>query len=209
VGGCIVEWDKIDTFVLEHPAVDAWVNIDSVEKIGETALSLISSTEEKKSLLPVKCGKEYIYDEKTPRLQLTPPHYAYLKIADGCDNCCSYCMIPSIRGNLRSRTLESVISEAKNLIQCGVKELIVIAQDTSAFGRDRNNGRPLLTELLRRLDELPGKFLIRLMYLHPASVDDTLLQEMDQCKHLIRCIEMPIQHISDHILQSMHRKISE
>lgn len=204
VAGCIVSWDTDGAFRAKHPEVDAWCSIRSVDDIGRIAAETIGKN-------GGGCffdggGKPYLYSHATPRLQLTPPHYAYLKIADGCDNRCTYCKIPDIRGPLRSRTVEDVIKEAENLLKNGVRELIVIAQDTSAFGRDRY-GKPKLAELLDGLDRFDGEYLIRLMYLHPASINDELLSAMARCKHLIRCLEIPIQHVSDRILKAMHRKI--
>lgn len=207
VAGCIVEWDRDGKFRALHPAVDAWTGIDAVASIGEVVRRVWSGD----NAVGATNGsqKQYLYDHETPRLQLTAPHYAYLKIADGCDNCCTYCKIPSIRGSLRSRTVSDVVEEARGLLSNGVKELIVIAQDTSAFGRDQADGKPHLAELLTRLDELEGDYYIRLMYLHPASVTPELLLALKQCKHLIPCLEMPLQHISEPVLKAMHRRISE
>ena len=204
VGGCIVSWDTDGAFRAGHPEVDAWCSIRSADDIGRIAAETIGN--DGGGRFYDGAGKPFIYNHSTPRLQLTPPHYAYLKIADGCDNRCTYCKIPDIRGPLRSRTVEDVVREARNLLKNGVRELIVIAQDTSAFGRDRY-GKPKLAELLRRLDRFDGEYLIRLMYLHPASINDELLAAMAGCRHLIRCLEIPIQHVSDHILRAMHRKI--
>ncbi len=200
IGGCIVSWDKDGSFRAAHPEVDSWCGICSVEEIGSIAAAVWTDT-----AYDVPERTAYIHTSKTPRLQLTPPHYAYLKIADGCDNRCTYCKIPDIRGSLHSRTVADVVKEAKDLLSGGVRELIVIAQDTAAFGRDLT-GTPKLAELLKKLDALKGTFLIRLMYLHPASVTDELIGVMNSCKHLIRCIEMPLQHISSRILAAMHRR---
>lgn len=212
VSGCIVEWDEDHAFRSRHPAVDLWIGIDSSAEMGEIVSALLKG-EVSSSVPAVGMGnpctrKQYLYSDETPRLQLTAPHYAYVKIADGCDNRCAYCMIPDIRGGLRSRTSDSVEKEARNLIANGVRELILIAQDTSAFGREKD-GRRHLSGLLRRLDRLDGDFLLRLMYLHPAGVDEDLLSAMAENRHLIRCIEMPLQHISDPVLQAMRRRISE
>lgn len=201
VGGCITAWDKDGAFRAAHPEVDLWISIKSAAELG-TALEDLLSGKTKPGAL---CDAGIELDHTVPRLQLTPPHYANLRVSDGCDNRCTYCKIPDIRGPLKSRTLDDVLAEAENLLSNGVKELIVIAQDTAAFGRDLT-GTPRLAELLDELDKLDGDFLIRLMYLHPASVNDELIAAMTRCKHLIRCIEMPLQHISVHILHAMHRK---
>ena len=201
VGGCITAWDKDGSFRASHPEVDLWISIKSAAELGTALEDLLSG----KTAPGALCDAGIELDHTVPRLQLTPPHYANLRVSDGCDNRCTYCKIPDIRGPLKSRTLDDVLAEAVNLLSNGVKELIVIAQDTAAFGRDLT-GTPRLAELLNELDQLDGDFLIRLMYLHPASVNDELIAAMTRCKHLIRCIEMPLQHISDHILHAMHRK---
>ena len=201
VGGCITAWDKDGSFRAAHPEVDLWTSIKTAAELGSTLADLLTGNVVSGAL----CDAGIELDHNIPRLQLTPPHYAHLRVSDGCDNRCTYCKIPDIRGPLKSRTLEDVLAEAVNLLSNGVKELIVIAQDTAAFGRDLT-GKPQLAKLLDELDKLDGDFLIRLMYLHPASVNDELIAAMTRCKHLIRCIEMPLQHISDHILHAMHRK---
>ena len=202
VAGCFVEWaDPAE--LAKYPYVDVWMRIDQVADAGKIALALSG---EKSDTAECPVRPAYIYSHETPRVQLTPPHYAYVKIADGCDNCCAYCMIPSIRGPLRSRTVKSVVEEVKNLIGNGVYEIILIAQDSGGFGRDRG-GKPELAKLLKQLDKLPGDYILRLMYLHPASVNDELLGVLKGMKHLVRCIEMPIQHIADKVLRGMGRKV--
>ena len=205
VGGCVVPWDTDNAFRTAHPEVDAWCEIHSVEEIGAITAAAWNGD----AIPDQHTDQPYIHSCRTPRLQMTPQHYAYLKVSDGCDNRCTYCKIPDIRGTLRSRTVADVLQEARDLLSSGVKELIVIAQDTAAFGRDLY-GSPRLTELLKELDQLddlaPEGYLVRLMYLHPASVDDELMDTMNSCKHLVRCIEMPLQHISDRILKAMHRR---
>jgi len=202
VAGCFVEWaDPAE--LAKYPYVDVWMRIDQVADAGKIALALAG---EKSDTAECPARPAYIYSHETPRVQLTPPHYAYVKIADGCDNCCAYCMIPSIRGPLRSRTVKSVVEEVKNLIGNGVYEIILIAQDSGGFGRDRA-GKPELAKLLKQLDQLPGDYILRLMYLHPASVNDELLDVLKGMKHLVRCIEMPIQHIADKVLRGMGRKV--
>ncbi len=204
VAGCFVEW--ADAAELgKFPYVDAWMRIDSVADAGKIAVKLLDGV---KKIPQKKSRPSYLYTHETPRVQLTPSHYAYIKMADGCDNCCTYCRIPSIRGNLRSRDLKDVVEEARLLVKNGVRELILIAQDSGAFGRDRN-GKPCLAELLNELDRIKGDFCLRLMYLHPASVNDELLRAMEKSKHLVRCIEMPLQHIAENVLKAMHRKVFE
>ena len=203
VGGCFVEQaspEELESFDF----VDHFMRIDSIEQAGEIAVALMDGQKYKTPVLPEKpC---YLYDHTTPRVQLTPSHYAYIKIADGCDNCCAYCLIPSIRGPLRSRSTESVVKEAQSLVDSGVRELILIAQDTGGFRRDKE-GKASLSDLLRKLDSLKGNYFLRVMYVHPASVDDELLKVLKESKHVVRCLEMPIQHIADNVLKRMGRKV--
>lgn len=205
VGGCLVAHTPVEELKKEFPLVDLFIGIDDTSSTGKILKEYIDKGGSGKT--PVTT-KDFIYECDTPRLQLTSSHYAYLKISDGCDNCCTYCLIPSIRGKLRSRKLESVVQEAENLISSGVKELIVIAQDTSAYGKDLT-GKSLLPELMTELDKLEGDHLIRLMYLHPAGVTDELIAVLSEMKHLVKCLEMPIQHIDDGVLRNMNRKIFE
>ena len=204
VAGCFVEWAE-KSELEKFPWVDAWLRIDAVAEAGNVARRLLDG---KKSVPRGSSRPSWLYTHETPRLQLTPAHYAYLKIADGCDNCCTYCRIPAIRGTLRSRKVDDVVEEARRLLENGVRELILIAQDSGAFGRD-GGGVSRLAELLDRLDAIEGDFLLRLMYLHPASVNDALLDAMKRSRHLVRCIEMPLQHIAEPVLRAMHRKVFE
>ena len=207
VAGCLPQWDKDGVVRAKYPQVDAWEGIDSPARIGSVLKRLIADKPlpERKNVKP--CS--WIYDETTPRLPVESAHYAYLKIADGCCNCCSYCLIPSIRGALRSRTVKSVVTEAESLVSQGYRELILIAQDTGAFGRDRSkNGKSELPGLLAALDKLPGEFRIRLMYVHPASIDDAMIRSFKKCRRLIPHIEMPVQHVSGAMLTAMNRHIT-
>lgn len=204
VSGCLVNWDKTGAFRNELSGVDVWLPTHETCTLGAVIRSLLKNGGE--TALPHPCAPD------PARLPLTPPHYAWLRIADGCDNRCAYCLIPSIRGNLQSRSEESILSEAGNLVESGARELLIIAQDTSAYGRDvSRDGKPRLAELLRKLDDLPqgGDYLIRLLYLHPGSVTDELLDVMERMRHLVRCVEMPIQHVSGSVLKRMNRHIGE
>ena len=205
VAGCLPQWDKDGAVRAKYPQVDAWVGIDHPAEIASVLKRLTGNKAPTEKQTARTCS--WIYDETTPRLPVESGHFAYLKIADGCCNCCSYCLIPSIRGALRSRTVESVVAEAKSLAQIGYRELILIAQDTGAFGRDRT-GVSELPKLLVALDKLPGDFRIRLMYVHPASVDDAMIRAFKKCRRLIPHIEMPVQHVSGAVLQAMNRHIT-
>ena len=206
VAGCLPQWDKDGSVRAKFPQVDAWEGIDRPAEIGAVLKRLTSSGSSSEKAPAKTCS--WIYDETTPRLPVESEHFAYLKIADGCCNCCTYCLIPSIRGALRSRTVESVVAEAKSLVKIGYGELILIAQDTGAFGRDRTGGASELPKLLAALDRLPGDFRIRLMYVHPASIDDAMIKAFRKCRRLIPHIEMPVQHVSGPVLAAMNRHIT-
>jgi len=206
VAGCLPQWDRDGAVRAKYPLVDAWAGIDEPAGIGAVLKRLIADKPLPERKKTSTCS--WIYDETTPRLPVESEHFAYLKIADGCCNCCSYCLIPSIRGALRSRTVKSVVAEAKSLVSLGYRELILIAQDTGAFGRDRKGAKSELPELLAALDRLPGDFRIRLMYVHPASVDDAMIRAFKQCRRLIPHIEMPVQHVSGAMLTAMNRHIT-
>lgn len=204
VAGCLVEWKNAESVREKFPEVDLWTRIDSVEEMGKILKGLLQN----QNYVPPSGCPRYLYTDKTARLLLTPPHYAYLKIADGCDNRCSYCSIPNIRGPLRSRSAESVLKEAQSLIDSGVRELIVIAQDTTAFRHDFKE-KDAAAKLIRDLDKLKGDYLFRLLYLHPASVTDRVVGALADAEHLARCVEMPLQHIAGRVLLSMGRKVGE
>jgi ribosomal protein S12 methylthiotransferase len=146
----------------------------------------------------------YLYDAGTPRLLATPPHYAYLKVAEGCDYACAFCIIPALRGAYRSREAESILSEAQRLAERGVKELLLVSQDTTFYGVDRGE-RGALARLLRRLDRVDGLEWIRLLYLYPTTIDDEVLAAMAESEKVCRYIDLPLQHASDAVLRRMKR----
>ena len=181
-------------------------------------------------LVEVERRPGYIPDFATPRFRLTPKHFAYLKIAEGCNHPCSFCIIPRMRGAHRSRTQQDVVTEARQLIAEGVKELNLISQDSTYYGLDlRENHRPniaspekfreaakgltaggtTLCSLLRELNDLPGEFWIRLLYTHPAHWTDDLIQTIAQCPKVARYVDMPLQHIHSNMLERMRRETSE
>jgi len=159
---------------------------------------------EGKHYLRVSETSSYIYDHLTPRLQATPSHFAYIKIAEGCDNCCSYCVIPQIRGQFRSRPIESILAEVNSLVKSGVKEAILIAQDTTYYGKDLANGTDL-TLLLKRLISSSDIPWIRILYAHPEHVNEEFIKLMAEEDRICSYIDLPVQHISDDILKRMGR----
>ncbi len=146
----------------------------------------------------------YIYDADTPRLLATPRHYAYLKIAEGCDYKCAFCVIPTLRGHYRSRTAASILQEAERLAANGVKELILISQDTSFYGVDRGE-RGALARLLRALNKIDGLEWIRMLYLYPTTIGDDVLEAMAESEKVCKYIDLPLQHASDAVLKRMKR----
>ncbi|WP_022851415.1 30S ribosomal protein S12 methylthiotransferase RimO [Limisalsivibrio acetivorans] len=153
----------------------------------------------------IKSTQNYRYDK--PRVLTTPSYYAYLKIADGCSNRCSYCTIPSIRGKLTSRRMEDIVDEAVRLTQSGVKELVIVSQDSTKYGSDIY-GKPKLIELINKLDNVDGDFYIRLMYLNPDGVTEELVEKVNESGRIISYYDMPVQHFSDEMLKKMNRRSS-
>ncbi|UDQ99161.1 30S ribosomal protein S12 methylthiotransferase RimO [Lentisphaerota bacterium WC36G] len=207
VSGCINQWDTDGSFRDNFTDVDLWVGIDEVKNIGDIILKLVRKKSSNKQI--ATSNPQFLYDESTPRLQLTSPHYAYLKISDGCVNNCTYCSIPLIRGKLRSRSIDSIVIEAQNLINNNVKELLLIGQDLTAFGHDKNDNDENLAKLLLELDKLDGDFKIRILYNHPAHLTKEVLDIMAASKHILHYFDIPLQHINNDILNNMNRKVTK
>ncbi|MDD2806718.1 MAG: 30S ribosomal protein S12 methylthiotransferase RimO [Elusimicrobiales bacterium] len=197
VAGCLVEREK-EALMKRFPDLDALVGINSLAKAAEA----------------VELGKTYLLPPSprldSPRLKarLTAQHSAYLKIADGCDNRCAYCLIPSIRGGFRSKPLESVVEEARRLAASGAMEISLIAQDTTSYGADLY-GRPRLAELLRELVKIKNVRWWRLMYVYPERVTKDLIAVMKAHKTVCRYLDMPLQHIAPGVLRRMNRSSTE
>ena len=153
---------------------------------------------------PAPGAPTYIYDANTPRIFATPRHYAYLKVAEGCDYKCAFCIIPTLRGAYRSRTEDSIVQEATALAARGVRELLLISQDTTFYGIDRGE-RGALGRLLRRLNKVDGLEWIRLHYLYPTTIDDGMLAAMAECDKVCKYIDLPLQHASNPVLARMKR----
>ena len=143
--------------------------------------------------------------EERERIVTDAPGWAYLRIADGCDNCCAYCVIPSLRGKFRSRSMESLLREAERLVEGGAKELILVAQDITQYGTDLY-GERRLPDLIRALAEIPGLTWIRLHYLYPDGIDDALIETIQDTEQVLSYLDIPIQHINDNILAAMNRR---
>jgi ribosomal protein S12 methylthiotransferase len=146
----------------------------------------------------------YLYDASTPRRLATPRHYAYVKVAEGCDYKCAFCIIPRLRGHYRSRSSDEIVREAQGLSARGVKELLLISQDTTFYGNDLGE-RGALGRLLRRLNAVDGLEWIRLLYLYPTTIDADMLEAMADCEKVCKYIDLPLQHASDAVLKRMRR----
>ncbi|MEE1277634.1 MAG: 30S ribosomal protein S12 methylthiotransferase RimO [Acutalibacteraceae bacterium] len=198
VTGCLAERYR-DDITEEIPEVDMVVGIGSNGKIGELIKSALKG--DKKN----SYGEKFSLDLDGKRVLGGMPYTAYIKIADGCDNCCTYCAIPQIRGRFRSRTEESIVEEAKYLAKNGVTELIVVAQDTTAYGIDIY-GEYRLPSLLKKLCKVDGIHWIRTLYTYPEKITDELLYAIRDEEKLVPYLDIPIQHCNDEILKKMNRK---
>lgn len=200
VTGCLSERYRGE-FAELFPEVDAVVGISEYEKIADIFEKMIKG--EKIQIF----GDKEKHTMEGKRILSTMPHYAYMRIADGCDNCCTYCAIPKIRGHFRSRTMENIVEEARELAADGVRELILIAQDTTRYGLDLY-GKLALPELLNKLCELDFKW-IRLLYCYPERITDELIDVIKNQPKIVKYIDIPMQHCDGALLKRMNRKGDE
>lgn len=209
VAGCLAERKK-DALLKEVPGVDQIVGVFGREEISQVVgRALIdprkreTDSNEQKSLFrpaPVRA------QEDTARLRVTPRHYAYLKISEGCDRTCTFCAIPGMRGKHVTKPIEEVLREARELASDGVRELIVVAQDTTYYGMDLY-GRVRLAELLQKLVEVDGLEWIRLLYAYPIHFTDELIETLASSQKIVPYLDMPLQHINDRVLKRMQRRV--
>jgi ribosomal protein S12 methylthiotransferase len=233
----------------EMPEVDAFIGLDQVAQLGEIVEKLlskrptlnaqrpvpksdswalgvgrsaldVSSENNEANLAFANTRPTYIPDYDTPRFRLTPSHFAYVKIAEGCNHPCSFCVIPQMRGKHRSRPPESVLAEIRALVREGVREINLISQDTTYYGMDLwsmkagprqpidSTRGPTLAALLHQIQQIEGDFWVRLLYTHPAHWSDELIETIAQCDKIARYIDIPLQHIHDSMLQRMRRETS-
>ncbi|MFN2542730.1 MAG: 30S ribosomal protein S12 methylthiotransferase RimO [Chthoniobacterales bacterium] len=213
------------------PEVDEFIGLDQVSRIGAIVERILGSHMSYRSDGTNRTGQDvdlafadrrprYIPDYDTPRFRLTPAHTAYVKIAEGCNHPCSFCVIPQMRGKHRSRSPDSVLAEIRALVAEGVREINLISQDTTYYGMDLwaekagprqpvDSGRgPTLADLLREIDEIEGDFWVRLLYTHPAHWSDELIETIAGCEKVARYIDIPLQHIAESMLQRMRRETS-
>jgi ribosomal protein S12 methylthiotransferase len=218
VSGCLSQRFSTD-LVGELPEVDAFIGLDQVAEAGSIFKKVLS--EDKPSVLNLVTPKSrYIPDFATPRFRLTPNHSAYVKIAEGCNHPCSFCVIPQMRGRHRSRSIDSVVREIRGLVAEGVKEINLISQDTTYYGMDlweqkAGPRQPVdsargtsLVHLLDEIGEIGGEFWVRLLYTHPAHWSDELIAAIARNPHVARYVDMPLQHIHAEMLQLMRRETS-
>jgi ribosomal protein S12 methylthiotransferase len=215
------------------PEVDAFIGLDQVKDLGAIVEELLrkrptlnaqrstSNATDDVDLAFANSRPTYIPNYDTPRFRLTPPHSAYLKIAEGCNHPCSFCVIPQMRGKHRSRPPHSVLAEMRGLVAEGVREINLISQDTTYYGMDLwaekagprqpvDSARgPTLTALLREIQEIEGEFWVRLLYTHPAHWSDELIETIAECSKVARYIDIPLQHIDESMLGRMRRETSQ
>ena len=198
VTGCLPERYKAD-FLSELPEVDAVLGVGSFGDIVDAAKAVIAGKD-----FSAFADNSASVDE-IPRVVTTGPSWAYLRIAEGCNNFCAFCAIPYIRGRYRSRPMENILEEAKDLAAHGLKEIIIIAQDTTRYGTDLY-GRRCLAQLCREIAKIDGVEWIRLHYLYPDQFDDELIDEIASNNKIVKYLDIPIQHINDSILKNMNRR---
>lgn len=202
VAGCLSQRYQQE-LLDELPEVDAIIGTGAWHRITEAVDSVLAGER-----IMLVGQADTLYDETMPRIKTTPRYSAYVKVAEGCSNCCSYCIIPRVRGSFRSRKMESIVSEVRQLIAEGVKEINLIAQDTTSYGRDLF-GVPQLTALLKELVKIEGDHWFRLLYCYPKYFSDELIDLIAQEPKICNYIDLPLQHIHDDILANMNRPDSK
>ena len=203
VSGCLAERQK-EQLLEDRPEIDSLVGVFGRDEITRIADRLLGDLEEQRTIFqpaPIRALPD------TGRLQITPRHFAYLKISEGCDRLCTFCAIPKMRGKHATKPIESVIAEARELAQSGVRELNIVAQDTTYYGMDLY-GETRLGQLLTELNQIDGLDWIRLMYFYPMHIDDPLLEVIADSEKILPYIDMPLQHADDTMLKRMSRRVN-
>lgn len=203
VAGCLAQRYG-EELLAEIPEIDLYVGTGEVGRIAKH-LQNLNKTKPRRAAVVSK--PDFLMTAQHERLLSSTSATAYLKISDGCSNCCTYCAIPSIRGSARSRQPDDILWEAQKLAAKGIKEIILIGQDTTVYGRDLKN-RPKLSDLLSALASFSGVRWLRLLYTHPAHITTDILEVMADHEKICRYIDLPIQHIDDTLLTAMNRKVS-
>ncbi len=202
VAGCLVERYR-DDLVKELPEVDAFIGTNQIKEITEVCDERVNT----RSLPVLPIGNQtatYLYDESSPRVLATPHYTAYIKIAEGCDRPCAFCFIPQMRGHFRSRRFGSIMKEAQSLAERGVKEIVLVAQDSSRYGEDLGE-RDALAQLIRELSHLDDIEWVRVMYTYPTHISDAFLDVLATEERAVKYLDMPLQHASANVLKLMKR----
>jgi ribosomal protein S12 methylthiotransferase len=202
VTGCLVQRDQ-EALLEECPEIDQLLGLFARDEVAKAADRLVGGLTEQRTLFRPASAVPL---SDRDRLRVTPPHMAYLKISEGCDRLCTFCTIPSIRGKHVSKPIEAIAEEAKQLAAEGVRELVLVAQDLTSYGRDLYD-RPALAELLLRLEEIEGVDWIRLLYLYPEYVTDELIDVLARGGKVLPYLDLPLQHINDRVLRRMNRRV--
>jgi ribosomal protein S12 methylthiotransferase len=203
ITGCLAE-RQTENLMVERPEIDGLVGVFGRDEIAHLVGRIMDGLDEQRTVFrpaPIRALSDNM------RLQVTPKHFAYLKISEGCDRLCTFCAIPKMRGKHASKPMEDILIEARRLADNGVRELIIVAQDTTYYGIDMF-GEPRLRELLEELDNVEGLDWIRLMYFYPMYIDKPLLDTIAQAKRILPYIDMPLQHASNPVLKRMSRRVT-
>lgn len=203
VTGCLAERQK-ERLLEQRPGIDSLVGVFARDEITKVADRLLGDLHEQRAVFQPAPIHPL---EDTDRFRVTPKHFAYLKISEGCDRMCTFCAIPKMRGKHASKPIEEVVSEAQQLADDGVRELILVAQDTTSYGLDLYDA-PRLAQLLGELDDVDGIEWIRLMYFYPMYIDDVLLETISASQKILPYVDMPLQHINDGLLRRMARRVT-
>lgn len=214
VAGCLSQRYAADLVGL-MPEVECFLGVDRICEVAQVAQACLAGTQEK--IYSTKVST-FMPDFGTSRYRLSPSHFAYVKIAEGCNHACAYCVIPRIRGGHRSRPMANVLKECRAMVEQGVKEINLIAQDTTYYGMDKWKDRATktsgvdsakgdsLASLLREINAIPGDFWVRVLYTHPAHWSRELIDTFASCEKVVKYVDIPLQHIADHILEEQRRK---
>jgi len=203
VTGCLAERQH-ENLLQQRPDIDGLVGVFGRDEISTLVGRIMDGLDEQRTIFrpaPVRALSDHM------RLQVTPKHFAYLKISEGCDRLCTFCAIPRMRGKHASKPMDNVLMEAQRLVDSGVRELIIVAQDTTYYGMDIY-GEPRLRELLEKLDSIDGLDWIRLMYFYPMYIDDALIRTIGSARRILPYIDMPLQHINNTMLRRMARRVT-
>ncbi len=203
VSGCLAEREK-EALLETHPDIDHLVGVFGREEVTKVADRLVGGLDEQRTVFQPAPSTPL---SDRARLRITPRHFAFLKISEGCDRLCTFCAIPKMRGKHATKPIEEVIAEAEELAADGVRELVIVAQDTTYYGLDLY-GQTRLVELLEQLEKVRGIEWIRLMYLYPMYFGDDLIARIAQSKKIVPYLDLPLQHINDTMLKRMQRRVS-